>query len=201
MLPGAEPVVEVLVVCTGNVCRSPALEMMLRNGLGGRPGWQDRGVRVASSGTAALVGRPLEPEVRTNLVRLGVAVDDGFEARLLTPEMVAAASLVLCAARVHRAWLARAVPTAMPKTFTMLEFARSSRAFPTGPAAAPGGALGPRVTALLEFAQRERGRGAAPRPADDDVPDPYRRSAWAHRRSTRTIAGAAESILDAVTPA
>ena len=42
----------ILVVCTGNVCRSPAAERLLASKLGST-------VQVASAGTHALVGQPI----------------------------------------------------------------------------------------------------------------------------------------------
>ncbi|GMA87571.1 hypothetical protein GCM10025868_28210 [Angustibacter aerolatus] len=43
----------VLVVCTGNVCRSPLVERLLRQRLG------TDAVDVSSAGTQALVGEPM----------------------------------------------------------------------------------------------------------------------------------------------
>ncbi len=49
--------VRLLTVCTGNVCRSPYAAALLGAGLDwARPG----AFRVASAGTPALVGRPVD---------------------------------------------------------------------------------------------------------------------------------------------
>jgi protein-tyrosine phosphatase len=66
----------VLVVCTGNVCRSPAAELLLRDRLGAAD------VDVASAGVHALVGQPVDPPVAELLVERGVA-PGGFRARQL----------------------------------------------------------------------------------------------------------------------
>ncbi|WP_170144128.1 hypothetical protein [Calidifontibacter indicus] len=46
----------ILVVCTGNICRSPYIERVLATQLAGR------GYTVESAGTRALVDYPMEPQ-------------------------------------------------------------------------------------------------------------------------------------------
>ena len=59
----------VLVVCTGNVCRSPYIERRLRHELAGT------GIEVTSAGTRALVGRDMDAGSRDILQRSGVDAD------------------------------------------------------------------------------------------------------------------------------
>ncbi|HEY5184209.1 MAG TPA: hypothetical protein VIM19_04725 [Actinomycetes bacterium] len=47
-----------LVVCTGNVCRSSATEWLLLKNLESAPPWT---FALGSSGAAALVGQPIHP--------------------------------------------------------------------------------------------------------------------------------------------
>ena len=68
----------VLVVCIGNVCRSPAVEHLLRSALDG-----DSTVAVHSAGTRALVGQPVQPPMKRLLGRQGHTVDT-FAARAVT---------------------------------------------------------------------------------------------------------------------
>jgi protein-tyrosine phosphatase len=88
----------VLVVCTGNICRSPMGEAFLREHL------QDRGilhVRVASAGTQAQVGRPAMSAAQ-DAVR-AIRGDAGRHvARQLDIAMAHDADLILCAADEHR---------------------------------------------------------------------------------------------------
>lgn len=51
----------ILIVCTGNICRSPLAEAMLRLQL--RADGHDPQVQVRSAGTRALVGRPVDDTV------------------------------------------------------------------------------------------------------------------------------------------
>ena len=102
----------VLVVCTGNVCRSPYLERRLRHELGGT------GIDVTSAGTQALVGHDMDAGTRDLLQHKGIDAA-AFSARQLTADLVASADLVITAAREHRAAAARLHPAAMARTFTL----------------------------------------------------------------------------------
>lgn len=90
---------QILLVCTGNICRSPLAEAMLRRELAER-GAGD--VTVLSAGTGAWDGAPASEGAY--LVGLEHQLDlSGHRARLLTRDLVQDASLVLTMARHHRA--------------------------------------------------------------------------------------------------
>lgn len=91
----------ILVLCTGNVCRSPMAEGLLR----ARLAHLGHG-SVESAGIAALVGRPAEPHAVELLARRGVDIS-GHRARQLTPEQLAAADVVLVMEDGQRHYLER----------------------------------------------------------------------------------------------
>lgn len=98
----------VLAVCTGNICRSPAVEMLLRGVL-------DESVTVGSARTGALVDRPVAEPMANLLVAGGFPVD-GFAARQLTSDLVDQADLVLALSPEHRTRVVESVPAASTTT-------------------------------------------------------------------------------------
>jgi protein-tyrosine-phosphatase len=92
-------VTRVLLVCTGNICRSPLAEALMRRGLLDRGA---DGIHVSSAGTGAWEGAPASEGAY--LVALEHGLDlSGHRAQLLTKELVRDAHVILTMARHHRA--------------------------------------------------------------------------------------------------
>ena len=167
------PVVgRILVVCTGNICRSPYIERRLAGLLAGTD------AVVSSAGTRALVGAPIEPGSADLLAAAGGSTAD-FAARQISPAILAEADLVIAATQPHRA---EAVGQP-PRPAAHLHPRRARR---PGPRRRPrrGGAdtdpEQPWARRLGEIALRRRGLFRA-RPAEEsDIPDPYQRGTAAY---------------------
>lgn len=188
---------DLLLVCTGNVARSPAMQALLLDGLAGSAGLDGRGVRVHSAGTGALVGQDMDPPMRAALERRGVRPGP-FVARQLDVDMLDGADLVLTASRQVRSAVVRLSPGALPRTFTIRELARYCDAFPGHGTQAAGRSAGDRLESVLAFARERRGTLPPRRPDDDDVADPHRRSGRRYRQAADSLAEAAASILRVV---
>jgi protein-tyrosine phosphatase len=160
----------VLHVCTGNICRSPMAEHLMREGLRQRLGDRVDAFVIESAGTWGHTGSAMEPFALSTLAALG---HDGsaFQARELVAEHVAAADLVLGATREHRAAAVVLQPRAAKRTFTLREFDRLLSV--VDPATLPAGDPEARARALVAAAAAQRGLVRPDRPADDDLADPY----------------------------
>lgn len=181
----------VLVVCTGNVCRSPAIERLFRSAFGAA------GITVHSAGTGALVGEPIQPPMVGLLEERGV--DGGtFAARHVTEDHISSADIILAATREHRAAVVEQVPSAIRRTFTVREFARlADQVDPVrlNIAAGPGGPPAKRFAALVPLAAAER---VQVDPELDDIVDPYRRSDAVYQESFGQILEAVRAIVRVV---
>lgn len=111
----------ILVVCTGNVCRSPIAEGMLRSILRSRFG--DAAPSVASAGTAGWVGSAADPSSIAAAAELGIDIS-AHRARQLEHDLVTAASLVLAMASEHRDAAFRLFPGTAGRIFTLKELVR-----------------------------------------------------------------------------
>lgn len=183
---------EILTVCTGNICRSPLAEQVLRAGLS-----DIARVSVASAGTYALVGSPMTAEAASLSVEFGGMGSEHHLARDLTPAIVDDAGLIFAMSREHRRAIVELRPRASRTTFTLREFARLADGITDGEladaAALPVDAVGERLAELVFAVAARRGLVERPEdPADDDIVDPYRRSEAVYRESAAQLVPAAE---------
>jgi len=167
----------ILVVCSGNICRSPVAEGLLRRGVQRRFG--AGAPEVTSAGTIGLEGSSATPESVQAASERGVDISMHL-ARRLTDTMVERADLVVCMAAEHRVEIEERVPAAADRTFTLKELTRlledDAPSTPQGE-----GAFEARATAAAAI----RARGGASNPYDEDIVDPlgmpletYRAIAW-----------------------
>ncbi|TFC01334.1 MULTISPECIES: low molecular weight phosphatase family protein [Cryobacterium] len=220
--PAAEPPFSILVVCTGNICRSPLAEQLLTTRLtnSGIP------VRVTSAGTYAMVGKGMPDEAAALSVRYG-GDPRAHVSRQLTARLVADADLVVTADREHRGEVVSLHPRAARYAFTLnqlarlidglrdAEFAAAEHAAAERPGAdsAPVGhsdhnagtaPLTAADTLRAFIAEIAASRGLTPPPADpadDDIGDPYRRSLATYDRVGVAIDASAATIATALTGA
>lgn len=106
----------ILVVCIGNICRSPTAEILLRHGL--------PGIQVSSAGISALVGRPMDATAQALLEEHDM---DGSRhvARQLDDDMIRDADLILGMERAHIDAIVRRAPHAMGRTMLLGKWIQS----------------------------------------------------------------------------
>ena len=89
----------ILLVCTGNICRSPLAEVLLKRELEQRGA---DGISVSSAGTGAWEGAPTSEGAYLVALEHGLDLSE-HRAQLLTREVVKDSDLILTMARHHRA--------------------------------------------------------------------------------------------------
>jgi protein-tyrosine phosphatase len=106
----------ILVVCVGNICRSPMAEGLLKSALRGQDGFT-----VESAGLGALVGYPADDYAVELMQVMGEDVS-AHRARQIHPDMVKAADLVLVMEAGHKRSIDTADPTSRGKIHRLGEW-------------------------------------------------------------------------------
>lgn len=102
----------VLIVCAGNICRSPMAEIVLRHQLHGRA------ITVESAGLLAMEGSPIDPLAASVLSAHGL-MERAHIARQINPAIIDAADLVLAMEKRHLSALHALSPSMRDKSFLL----------------------------------------------------------------------------------
>lgn len=102
----------VLVVCIGNICRSPMAEGLL--------GQAVPGVKIGSAGISAMVGYGAEPIAIQIMAERGIDISS-HRARMLTDELARDADLILVMDEQQKQLLSTQYPYARGKVFRLGE--------------------------------------------------------------------------------
>lgn len=109
---------KILLVCTGNSCRSVMAEGFLKKALEGRADYQ-----ITSAGISAVNGmRPTAETIRV-MAEEGIDVS-GHRSAFLTEEMLRDADLILVMERMHRENILRRMPVFSGKAHLLAEYGR-----------------------------------------------------------------------------
>ncbi|MFM0640731.1 low molecular weight phosphotyrosine protein phosphatase [Paraburkholderia metrosideri] len=103
----------ILVVCEGNICRSPMAQGLLAAYL--------PAVQVVSAGLRAPVGRPADPIAVQLMAERGIDISS-HNAALLSVSEIRTAELILAMTQAHRKDIEVTYPFARGKVYRMGEF-------------------------------------------------------------------------------
>ncbi|MGP5038964.1 arsenate reductase/protein-tyrosine-phosphatase family protein [Corynebacterium variabile] len=114
----------ILFVCTGNICRSPAAEFMLRDALAHAE--DSSGAIISSAGTTGMTGYGMDPR---SLAYLGAREIDGagFTARRVNRKILKSADLVIGLDQSHVDACLTIDPSALSRAFRLHQLAEWHR--------------------------------------------------------------------------
>ncbi|GAA1159408.1 low molecular weight phosphatase family protein [Nesterenkonia sandarakina] len=190
-------VFRILVVCTGNICRSAQAEQLIRARIAQEHSELTPVVEVESAGTGALVGAGMPAEAARLSEQYG-AHPSGHVARQVAVDHVRAADLVLVMAAEHRSAVVRLLPRASRNTFLLTEFAALLENAEQNPNGQIKDLASDSTTAKLRAAVKSASARRGYLPLEDskpvDVIDPYRRSEEVYKDSAQQIVRALDRI-------
>ena len=102
----------ILIVCVGNICRSPAAEAMFKHRL------QGLGLSISSAGIGALVGNPMDKNAH-EVLQDNALENTTHRARQVDSSMLHQADLILVMEQSHIQYIRQIAPEVHGKTFLM----------------------------------------------------------------------------------
>ncbi len=113
----------ILIVCTGNTCRSPMGEALMRERIAEEigvtaPELEKNGVVVVSAGIAAMPGSLASPQSCEVMQGMGIDIDHHCS-QPVTPHLIQFSDLILTMTDGHRQALVNHWPSAASRTYTL----------------------------------------------------------------------------------
>ena len=103
----------ILVLCTANICRSPAAKVILSDAL------HNRAVQISSAGTRAIGGNLVDPLMQTYMIERGFPSLSEHRSSALMPSQLTSHQLILCMERTHLECAHRLGSVAVGKTMLL----------------------------------------------------------------------------------
>ncbi|MDQ1632541.1 MAG: low molecular weight protein-tyrosine phosphatase [Frankiaceae bacterium] len=195
---GDMTVLRLLFVCTGNICRSPSAEYLLRARLRSMLGDDGDCFALSSAGVGTPGGWELDPKIAQLLTGVGIDPDGQFRSRRVDAAVLGDADLILTGTKQHRLAIGADFPEAYSRTFTMREAAALFASPET--AALPRHDLVQRGQAAVALLQRARSTRAL-RDDEVDIADPYGRRTSEYQTMFREVASVVDVLSFVLAPA
>ena len=172
---------KVLFVCTGNLCRSPMAEALLRHAA------SERGcdLEVSSVGTWAYYGRSATPEAIETVRKRGADLS-GHQSRPVEMEELQAADVIVAMTSVHVREIMSLAPDVADRIVLMKEL-REIQTAPVG----PDGTIADKLGALLRGKRPKRRRAL-------DVDDPMGLPVGAYERCAGELQEGVDTLIKAL---
>ncbi|HEY0916386.1 MAG TPA: low molecular weight protein-tyrosine-phosphatase [Solimonas sp.] len=105
---------KIVVICTGNICRSPIGEALLRQQLGGKR-------TVISAGIGALSGHGADPMACELMAERGIDIS-AHRAQQATQPLLSSMDLILTMDQTHNDWINRNYPQLRGRVHKLLKW-------------------------------------------------------------------------------
>ena len=187
----------ILIVCTGNICRSPFIERLLQRQLDEHQTGTAPRIVVHSAGTGAVTGSAMDERAASQLLAYG-GDPTGFRARDLTAALIAESDLVLTATREHRGNVAMMDPKALRQVFTFCDFADLVDGVNRPNTLAAHDDSRAWVRQVTEQAAARRGLNPPLEPGQADIVDPFRREDEVFVTMAQQVLGSMPAVVRAL---
>lgn len=183
---------EIIAICTGNICRSPLAQLLLTTRL------SDVGINVRSAGTRTRPGMRMPDEAAALASAGGVAPEEvaTHRSNLLRESDLRSVDLILAMAREHRREVVELLPARVRNTFTLREIgylagelSDADLRAATRQEGSGAASTHQRFAAMLGLISARRGLSSSfLAPEDHDVVDPFGGPAATYQRAAEQMA-------------
>lgn len=188
----------ILMVCTGNICRSPLAQQLLAEQVSDIPA-----IRVSSAGTHALVGEPMFDVTQQVARSYGLENYEAHRAQEMTEKLLDSSDLILTMTRDHRRAVVELSPRSTRQTFTIREFARlaevtTDEALTSAIEQEEDLPVARLRAAIRTLTSRRSLLPTLADPVEDDVVDPYKRKMEVHEASVDQLEPAIDAVISLI---